>query len=82
MTATGTVALKALSYPARQIAFNAGADGSIVVGKILEKDQYNYGYDAQTNEEGPGLVYTLTNAPTGATINSTTGVVTWMPVRM
>ncbi|MDB5601246.1 MAG: chaperonin GroL [Xanthobacteraceae bacterium] len=41
---------KALSYPARQIAFNAGADGSIVVGKILEKDQYNFGYDAQNDE--------------------------------
>src|SRR5205814_8419893 len=29
---------KALSWPARQIAMNAGADGSIVIGKILEKD--------------------------------------------
>src|SRR5471030_2632551 len=37
---------KALSWPARQIALNAGEDGSIVVGKILEKDQYSYGYDA------------------------------------
>jgi chaperonin GroEL len=41
---------KAISYPARQIALNAGEDGSIVVGKILEKDQYNYGYDAQSGE--------------------------------
>src|SRR5437763_10518448 len=41
---------KALSAPARQIATNAGEDGSIVVGKILEKDQYNYGFDAQTGE--------------------------------
>ena len=32
---------KALSWPARQIAFNAGEDGSVVVGKILDKDQYN-----------------------------------------
>src|SRR5258707_948905 len=31
---------KALSTPARQIALNAGEDGSIIVGKILEKDQY------------------------------------------
>ena len=31
---------KALSYPARQIAINAGEDGSVIVGKILEKDQY------------------------------------------
>jgi chaperonin GroEL len=41
---------KALSWPARQIAINAGEDGSVVVGKILEKDQYNWGYDAQTGE--------------------------------
>jgi chaperonin GroEL len=41
---------KAISHPARQIATNAGADGSVVVGKILEKDQYAYGYDAQNDE--------------------------------
>src|SRR3981189_3549334 len=41
---------KALSWPARQIALNAGEDGSVVVGKILEKDQYNYGFDAQKGE--------------------------------
>jgi chaperonin GroEL len=41
---------KAISAPARQIALNAGEDGSIIVGKILEKDQYSYGYDAQTGE--------------------------------
>src|SRR5881296_3646574 len=34
---------KALSYPARQIAINAGEDDSVIVGKILEKDQYSYG---------------------------------------
>ena len=43
---------KAIQSPARQIATNAGADGSVVVGKILEKDQYNYGYDAQAGEYG------------------------------
>jgi chaperonin GroEL len=43
---------KALSWPARQIAFNAGEDGSVVVGKILDKEQYNYGFDAQTGEYG------------------------------
>jgi chaperonin GroEL len=43
---------KALSWPARQIAVNAGEDGSVVVGKILDKDQYNYGFDAQTGEYG------------------------------
>jgi chaperonin GroEL len=43
---------KAITAPARQIAINAGEDGSVVVGKILEKDQYAYGFDAQTGEYG------------------------------
>jgi chaperonin GroEL len=43
---------KAITQPARQIAINAGDDGSVVVGKILEKDQYTYGYDAQSGEYG------------------------------
>ena len=41
---------KAISWPARQIAINSGDDGSVVVGKILEKDQYVFGYDAQTGD--------------------------------
>ncbi len=41
---------KALSWPARQIVINAGEDGSVVVGKILEKDDYSFGFDAQTSE--------------------------------
>ncbi len=41
---------KAISWPARQIAINAGDDGAIVVGKILERDTYAYGYDAQSGE--------------------------------
>jgi chaperonin GroEL len=41
---------KAIQTPARQIALNAGEDGSVVVGKILEKDQYNFGFDAQSGE--------------------------------
>src|SRR5690348_5427235 len=43
---------KALSYPARQIAINAGEDGSVIVGKILEREQYAYGFDSQTGEYG------------------------------
>ncbi len=43
---------KALSSPARQIALNAGEDGSVIVGKILDKDQYSYGFDAQSSEYG------------------------------
>jgi chaperonin GroEL len=41
---------KALSWPARQIAINAGEDGSVIVGKIMEKDQYGFGFDAQTGD--------------------------------
>ncbi len=41
---------KAISAPARQIALNAGEDGSVILGKILEKDQYGYGFDAQAGE--------------------------------
>ena len=41
---------KAIQAPARQIATNAGEDGSVVVGKILEKDHYAFGYDAQAGE--------------------------------
>jgi chaperonin GroEL len=43
---------KAIQTPARQIAINAGEDGSVIVGKVLEKDQYNYGFDAQNAEYG------------------------------
>jgi chaperonin GroEL len=39
---------RSLQAPARQIAHNAGADGSVIVGKILENAEYNYGFDAQT----------------------------------
>ncbi|MGA7263600.1 MAG: chaperonin GroEL, partial [Stellaceae bacterium] len=40
----------ALKAPTRQIAENAGAEGSIVVGKLLEKGEVNWGFDAQANE--------------------------------
>ena len=41
---------KAILYPARQIAENSGTDGSIVVGKLLDSSDPNYGYDAQKGE--------------------------------
>jgi chaperonin GroEL len=41
---------RALSYPTRLIAENAGADGSVVVGKLLENKNANYGFDAQKGE--------------------------------
>jgi chaperonin GroEL len=43
---------KALSWPARQIAINAGEDGSVVIAKILDHETYTYGFDAQTGEFG------------------------------
>src|SRR3989440_1238574 len=43
---------KAITWPARQIAINAGEDGSVVVGKIMDKETYAYGYDAQAGEYG------------------------------
>jgi chaperonin GroEL len=41
---------RALQAPIRQIAENAGVEGSIVVGKVLEQKSGSYGYDAQNNE--------------------------------
>jgi chaperonin GroEL len=41
---------KALAVPARQIVVNAGADGSIVVGKLLDKGDLEWGYDAQNDQ--------------------------------
>ncbi|ALG70490.1 molecular chaperone GroEL [Azospirillum thiophilum] len=41
---------RALQAPVRQIAYNAGTDGSIVVGKLLDQNDPNYGYDAQKGE--------------------------------
>ena len=41
---------RALESPARQIANNAGADGSVIVGKLLEEKAATIGYDAQSGE--------------------------------
>jgi chaperonin GroEL len=41
---------RAIQWPVRQIAENAGADGSVVAGKLQEKADVNWGFDAQTNE--------------------------------
>ncbi|MBL8574262.1 MAG: chaperonin GroEL [Hyphomicrobiaceae bacterium] len=43
---------RAISSPARQIAENAGDDGSVIVGKILDQDDYGFGYDAQSSTYG------------------------------
>jgi chaperonin GroEL len=41
---------KAIQMPLRQIAENAGEDGAVIAGKILDRDEYNWGYDAQSGE--------------------------------
>ncbi|MGH6806424.1 MAG: chaperonin GroEL [Ensifer adhaerens] len=41
---------RALQAPARLIIENAGADGAVIVGKLIEKDDYNRGYNAATGE--------------------------------
>ena len=43
---------KAIQSPARQIVDNSGADGAVIVGKLLESGDYGYGYNAQTGEYG------------------------------
>jgi chaperonin GroEL len=43
---------RAVHAPARQIAINAGADGSIVVGKLTDRDDPNWGFDAQSGTYG------------------------------
>jgi chaperonin GroEL len=46
---------RALQAPIRQISENAGVEGSIVVGKVLESKGPNFGYDAQNDEYGDML---------------------------
>jgi chaperonin GroEL len=41
---------KAIQVPLRQIAENAGEDGAVIAGKVLDKDEYAYGFDAQSGE--------------------------------
>ncbi|MBZ9723696.1 chaperonin GroEL [Mesorhizobium sp. ESP6-5] len=43
---------RAIETPVRQIAENAGAEGSIIVGKLREKGEFGWGWNAQTNEFG------------------------------
>jgi len=43
---------RAIEAPVRQIAENAGAEGSIIVGKLREKTEFGWGWNAQTNQFG------------------------------
>ncbi len=51
---------RALQAPLRQIAENAGVEGSVVVGKILENADASFGFNAQTEQYGdlvqPGVI--------------------------
>jgi chaperonin GroEL len=47
-----SIVKRALEEPARQIALNAGAEGAIVVGKIRDAEQDNYGFNAETGDYG------------------------------
>src|SRR3954451_16970374 len=44
------VVRKAVLTPLRQIAENAGEDGAVVSGRVLDREEYNWGFDAQTGE--------------------------------
>ncbi|MBI1235786.1 chaperonin GroEL [Hyphobacterium indicum] len=48
---------RAIQSPIRQIASNAGVEGSIVAGKVLENDSPTFGYNAQTEEYGDMLAF-------------------------
>jgi len=41
---------RAITAPLRQISENAGEDGAVILGKVLDNDDYNYGFDAQNAE--------------------------------
>ena len=43
---------RALEEPARQIAHNAGAEGAVVIGKIRDSKEDNFGYNAETGDYG------------------------------
>jgi chaperonin GroEL len=51
-TTGGAIVRRALQQPLRQIAENAGIDGGVVAGKVLESSDPNFGFDAQLEEYG------------------------------
>ncbi|MEQ8342684.1 chaperonin GroEL [Marinovum algicola] len=52
-----SIVRKALEAPLRQIAENAGVDGSVVAGKVRESDDVKFGFNAQTEEYGDMFSY-------------------------
>ncbi len=51
-TAGTAIVRRALQSPLRQIAENAGMDGAVVAGRIMDSDDPNFGFNAQTEEYG------------------------------
>lgn len=49
------ILLRALEEPVRQIAFNAGLEGSVIIDKIMSANTVNYGFDAQNEVYGDML---------------------------
>ena len=45
-----TIVLKAIEAPLKQIALNAGLDGSVILNEVLKSGKANYGFNALTNE--------------------------------
>ena len=70
---------RAIQDPGRQIAENAGVDGSIVVGKLLEGEGMTFGYDAQTDNSRPGQGRCHRSGQGGTYRASGCGVRCWPP---
>jgi large repetitive protein len=80
ITATQTVGTQTSpASAALNVTFDSAAPTFSSTSPTANPVGFDLAYNAQTNEEGSGVVYSLTTPPTGATINSTTGLVTWTP---
>ncbi|HEY2411242.1 MAG TPA: tandem-95 repeat protein [Pirellulaceae bacterium] len=82
ITATQTVSgTTSSASPALHVVYDTSVPTFSSTAPTTALVGFDLNYNAQANEEGgtSGLTYTLTNAPTGASINSTTGVVTFSP---
>lgn len=64
-----TIVLKAMESPLRQIALNAGLEGSVIIDKILTAKKKNYGFNAQTEEYGDMIEMGIVD-PTKVTRNA------------
>ncbi len=70
-----------LFSPSLTVVYDSTAPDSVISSASTQANvDRAYRSDLISNEEGSGLVYSFTAAPTGATINATTGVIDWTPV--